>query len=772
MGMFRRRVSFLIVSVVIVIASVSAEACGAFNDTANGNWNDGATWGNASPGVEGTDYPSASDDVTIDSHTVTLTADAAGNNITIASGGTLTAQNYTLTVSGNWDSSTGTFNYDTGTLKMTGISKTLKPAGGWAIRLYNLTIDTGASITHTGGVSGIANDITLADNATLTLNSHIFHSENSGAGDLTLGSGATLAINTKFYHFISDSSSHISTTGTITRKSGSSSGWFIYSAKSGSTAAPVTARTYDCDVVIAGGLSGDVAVLGGGTSLDLGSNNLYLWDKGQLAGAVGVLDNPSNIPVVSTGILEIADQWDAAAFTGKLIARSASYQFGSVIVRNAGQLDGTTGSSASTWNVSGNVTMNTGSTFNAGGSTWNVGGNWTKNGGTFSAGTSTINLTGTNQTITGSSTFYNLTKTVTTARTLTFGASSTTTITGTATLQGASGQLLSLRSSNTGTRWNFTLNSGAAKNISYVDVKDSNASSSHSSLKPVSPTNSSSSGNNLQWFAYQPDAMIKLSSEADGSYLTDNTYETTVTVQTKSGGAISGSAAAYSVKFANDSAETDSLVITGTGDASGFTVQYLDDTSTDRTAAVTGSGYTISSLASGASKVWTLNVTPSGSPSPVAGGTSYNVFVTATSSNDSGAMDQVKGATTSSSANLTLLKSVDKSTADPVEDLTYSVTATNASGLTDASGIVLTDAIPSYTGFKLGSAAFNAGTSTLASAISYSNDSGSTWTYSPSSGSCSAPAGYDYCVTNIKWTMTGDMPSNTNFITEFVARVQ
>ncbi|PIQ88793.1 MAG: hypothetical protein COV72_05810, partial [Candidatus Omnitrophica bacterium CG11_big_fil_rev_8_21_14_0_20_42_13] len=55
-----------------------------FNDAASGNWNDGATWGNASPGVEGTDYPGAGDDVTIDSHTVTLAADAACDDITIS----------------------------------------------------------------------------------------------------------------------------------------------------------------------------------------------------------------------------------------------------------------------------------------------------------------------------------------------------------------------------------------------------------------------------------------------------------------------------------------------------------------------------------------------------------------------------------------------------------------------------------------------------------------------------------------------------------------
>ncbi len=747
---------------------ITAADAATFNDAANGVWNIGTTWGGACAAScsEGVDYPGSGDDVTIDSGTVTLTADAACNNITVVGGGTLTAQSYIITVSGNWDSSAGTFNYNTSTLKMTGTGKTLKPAGGWATRLYNLTIDTGASVTHTGGVFDIANDITLANNATLTLNTHTFHSQSSGAGNLTISSGATLAINTKFYHFISDGSSHISTTGTI-----SGGGWFIYNAISGSTAAPVTARTYNCDVGVAGA-AGAVAALGGGASLNLGSKNLSLWDKGQIGSSFGILDNPSNIPVVSTGILEIADQWDAAAFTGKLIARSANYQFGSVIVRNSGQLDGASGSGASTWTVSGNVTMNSGSTFSAGGSTWNIGGNWTKNGGAFTAGSSTINLIGTNQSISGSSTFYNLTKTITTARTLTFAAGSATTITGTATLQGASGQLLSLASSSPGTRWNLNLSSTASKLISYVSVQDSDASGSDASKKPVNPASSVNSGNNVDWFSYQVDSLIKLPSEGGGSYLTDNVYETTASAQSKSSGVLSGSTASYNVQFQNDSVTTDSIIVTGTGNGSGFTVQYLDDASTDRTAAVTGAGYTISSIASGANKVWTVNATPSGKPSPVAGGTSYNVFVTATSSNDGAKIDQVKTVTSSTSANLTLLKNADKANANPGEEITYSVAAANGSGLTNASSIVMTDPVPTYTGFKVGSATFNSGTSTLTAAISYSNDNGSTWTYTPASSGCSAPSGYDYCVTNIKWTMTGNMPSDTNVSTGFIVRVK
>ena len=270
----------------------------------------------------------------------------------------------------------------------------------------------------------------------------------------------------------------------------------------------------------------------------------------------------------------------------------------------------------------------------------------------------------------------------------------------------------------------------------------------------------------------QPDAMIKLASEGAGGYLTDNLYEAVATVQSKSQGVVSGSTAAYNVRFQNDGNVADALVISGTGNGSGFTVQYLDNTATDRTAAVTGAGYSIAGMAAGAMTVWTVNVTPAGSPTPVNGGTAYIVFVTAVSATDNTKIDQVKAVTTSTSANLTLVKSADKGTAAPGDDITYTVNASNGSGLTAAGSVFVTDPIPAYTGFKIGGATFNAGTSTLSFTVVYSNNGGSTWTYTPVTGGCSAPAGYDHCVTNVKWTTTGSMPTGTSFTVGLVVRVK
>jgi hypothetical protein len=269
--------------------------------------------------------------------------------------------------------------------------------------------------------------------------------------------------------------------------------------------------------------------------------------------------------------------------------------------------------------------------------------------------------------------------------------------------------------------------------------------------------------------SYQPDAMIKNNGEADVSYLAANVYEASASAQAKAQSVVNGTPASYLLKFVNNGTDADDLKITGTATGSGFTVEYLDETSTDRTAAVTGAGYTIAGLAAAGSKLWTLKVTPDAT---VVGGTSYEVAASATSVTVGANSDQVKATTTSSSPVLVLIKSADKGSCRPGENITFTVTASNGAGLSSASSVVITDPIPTHTGFMVGGASFSAGTSTLTADYSYSDDAGTSYLYSPASGGCSAPAGYDYCVTNIRWTMTGSMPSATSFSVGMVVQVK
>lgn len=121
-------------------------------------------------------------------------------------------------------------------------------------------------------------------------------------------------------------------------------------------------------------------------------------------------------------------------------------------------------------NVDGYVLIISSGTLNATSSTITVKGNWA-NYGNFYPGTSTVILSGTNQNIYGNTTFYNLIKTVTSADTLYFEAGSTQTIINSLTLQGASNNLLSLRSTVDGSFW--YIDPEGARNISFMDLKDS-----------------------------------------------------------------------------------------------------------------------------------------------------------------------------------------------------------------------------------------------------------------------------------------------------------
>jgi len=123
--------------------------------------------------------------------------------------------------------------------------------------------------------------------------------------------------------------------------------------------------------------------------------------------------------------------------------------------------------------VNGNFTLTAGKVDVVSGQNYavNVAGNWS-NSGTFTARSGTVTLDGVNQTLTGATSFYNLTKSGAAAAVLTLPASTTQTIANTLTLTGASDQLLSLRSSVEDTQANIDPQGSSL--AQYVDVQDSN----------------------------------------------------------------------------------------------------------------------------------------------------------------------------------------------------------------------------------------------------------------------------------------------------------
>ncbi|MEW6602376.1 MAG: hypothetical protein AB1499_15495 [Nitrospirota bacterium] len=140
--------------------------------------------------------------------------------------------------------------------------------------------------------------------------------------------------------------------------------------------------------------------------------------------------------------------------------------------------------------VEGYLLINPEGTINGGSSIITLKGNWSNNSGTYIPGFSTVVLAGTNQTIYGSTTFYNLTKIVTAQDILYFKAGETQIVQNSLVLMGAEDNLLSLYSTDGGDYW--YVNPLGAVTISYARIKDMNNNS------PVNliPWNSIDEGHN------------------------------------------------------------------------------------------------------------------------------------------------------------------------------------------------------------------------------------------------------------------------------------
>jgi hypothetical protein len=142
--------------------------------------------------------------------------------------------------------------------------------------------------------------------------------------------------------------------------------------------------------------------------------------------------------------------------------------------------------------------------------------------------------------------------------------------------------------------------------------------------------------------------------------------------------------------------------------------------------------------------------------------------------NGTGATDAVTDVTTIVAGNLVLTKSVNPAGAQlPGTVLAYRTDYSNV-GTADLTTIVVYDAMPAWTQYRVGSASQG----TLAPGITgitieFSNDGGATWTYAPVSGGGGAPANYDANVTNVRWTLAGTLAggSGTNDGVSFTVRI-
>jgi hypothetical protein len=90
----------------------------------------------------------------------------------------------------------------------------------------------------------------------------------------------------------------------------------------------------------------------------------------------------------------------------------------------------------------------------------------------------------------------------------------------------------------------------------------------------------------------------------------------------------------------------------------------------------------------------------------------------------------------------------------PGTDLTYTTTFTNSSGTLDYNPVI-DGPVPAHTWFKVGTPSQSLGGTGLSAAVTYSNNGGSTFSYTPVSAGGGAAGGYDANVTDVRWTLGG-----------------
>jgi uncharacterized repeat protein (TIGR01451 family) len=138
------------------------------------------------------------------------------------------------------------------------------------------------------------------------------------------------------------------------------------------------------------------------------------------------------------------------------------------------------------------------------------------------------------------------------------------------------------------------------------------------------------------------------------------------------------------------------------------------------------------------------------------------------------ATDNAVDVTTIVAGNLQLTKSVSPAgNQPPGTELTYTTDYQNI-GTGDLTTVVIYDALPAFTQFKVGSASVGVPPATVSNiAVEYSNDGGATWTYVPVSGGGGAPANFDANVTNIRYVFTGSIAAGGASTTgvSFVVRI-
>ena len=453
-------------------------------------------------------------------------------NLTISSG-TVAANGKNIAIAGNWANSGGAGGYTA-----SGGTVTLNGAGG-----SNQVISGNTTFGNLSATGAAARTVTFTAGTIQTVSGTMTLS--GAAGQLlSLRSSAspatwTLTPNgTRACSFV-DVKDGINTVGPAISPansvdSGNTTLWFAAGSAARYWVGPATLWSDTANWSLTSGGAGGASVPGvanpvifdaggpGSCTIDVAGNAASLT---MVSGYTGTLAFGSNSLTVAGN----ADLRSGGIFTGStgglvLSANSTLTPPATGTIPNLTVSGGTATLATNDLSVAGNLAISSGS-LSASGRNISVAGNWdnTVGAGGFTAGSGTVTLNGaggSNQVLSGNTTFGNLSATGAVARTVTFTAGTVQTVNGALTLSGAAAQLLSLRSSASPATWTLTPNGTRA--CSFVDVKDG-----INTVGPaISPASSTNSGNNTLWFSTVP--VVTAGPSAQG--IVDQPFSFTVTV--------------------------------------------------------------------------------------------------------------------------------------------------------------------------------------------------------------------------------------------------
>lgn len=440
------------------------------------NDTDSGTWEYYGDGTGAATTQTIKDFGNADYYALKIYDTSASNQDTFRTNGTLNASSTVTVASSTLDISTNS--------NLLILDGALTISGG-TLTATNGTIDANSDVTISGGtLTAPAGNFNVAGSWTRT-GGTFTHS----SGTVTFDTSSTPSIETNtdetFYNL-------------IVSKSGGSLGLLVsVNVANDFTQSAGTFDLQDTGLTITGNLA-----LQGGTLEAIAAG---LTVSGNLTISGGTFSAPSG----GNGDLTIGGSYNNSG--GTFTSNSGTVIFSSTAGGKtlAGTMTGTSAfyslnfnGSGGAWAFSNNASTTGNFTYTLGTVTapslLSVAGNWTRSGGTFTHNSGTVELTGTNQTISGATTFYNLKKVDSSNNStdpiLTFSSNATTTISGLVTFTGLdANDRVDLRASTWGTRWGFTVN--GTYNINYASTTDSDASLG--SL--IFPNNTNDGGNNLNW---------------------------------------------------------------------------------------------------------------------------------------------------------------------------------------------------------------------------------------------------------------------------------